>query len=401
MSKSSVRWAIFFANVGHTTTHLMMLLYPTVVLTLEKQLALSYGELLWLSVPGLVLYGFAALPAGWLGDRWSAEHMMVLFFVGSGIAGIATGLAQGPLGIACGLAAIGFFGAIYHPVGTAWLVRHAENRGRMLGWNGIFGSIGVGAGPIVGATLSAFYGWRAAFLVPGIVALLLGCALALLVRGGSVVAAKTDVKPQAEPASAEVKRVFLLLSVTMLSTGIIFQAFTSVLPKLFEIRLADLTAGGLVGTGGMVSLVFALSAAFQFFGGMAADRFSMKRIYLLCWAVQVPVLLLAIRLFEVPLFVAALFCFSLIAISTPTENALLAHYTPSRWRATAFGAKFLLSLGVSALGVPLVATVYDRSGDFVWLFAILAILAALVAATALFLPPERRSARRPIAAAAE
>ena len=390
MNKSSVRWAIFFANVGHTLTHLMMLLYPTVVLTLEKQLALSYGELMWLSVPGLVLYGFAALPAGWLGDRWSAEHMMVLFFIGSGVAGIATGLAQGPLGIACGLAAIGFFGAIYHPVGTAWLVRHAENRGRMLGWNGIFGSIGVGAGPIVGATLAALYSWRAAFLVPGVVALLLGGALALLVRGGSVVAAKTDVKPQAEPASAEVKRVFLLLSVTMLSTGIIFQAFTSVLPKLFEVRLVDLTAGGLVGTGGMVSLVFALSAAFQFFGGMAADRFSMKRIYLLCWAVQVPVLFLAIRLFELPLFVAALFCFSSIAISTPTENALLAHYTPSRWRATAFGAKFLLSLGVSALGVPLVATVYDRTGDFIWLFAILGVLAALVAATALLLPRQRR-----------
>jgi len=401
MNKSSVRWAIFFANVGHTLTHLMMLLYPTVVLTLEKQLALSYGELMWLSVPGLVLYGFAALPAGWLGDRWSAEHMMVLFFVGSGIAGIATGLAQGPLGIACGLGAIGFFGAIYHPVGTAWLVRHAENRGRMLGWNGIFGSIGVGAGPIVGATLAALYGWRAAFMVPGIIASLLGIALALMVRGGNVVAAKTDAKPQTEPASAEVKRVFLLLSITMLSTGIIFQAFTSVLPKLFEVRLADLTAGGLVGTGGMVSLVFALSAAFQYFGGMAADRFSMKRIYVLCWAVQVPVLFLAIRLFELPLFAAALICFSLIAISTPTENALLAHYTPSRWRATAFGAKFLLSLGVSALGVPLVAAVYDRTRDFIWLFAILGVLAALVAATALLLPRERRASHAAVTAAAE
>ncbi|HWE74225.1 MAG TPA: MFS transporter [Stellaceae bacterium] len=401
MNQGSVRWAIFFANIGHTLTHLMMLLYPTVVLTLEKQFTLSYGELMWLSVPGLVLYGLAALPAGWLGDRWSAEHMMVLFFSGSGVAGIATGLAQSPVQIACGLAAIGFFGAIYHPVGTAWLVRHAENRGRMLGWNGIFGSLGVGAGPIVGATLSAFYGWRAAFLVPGGIALLLGGALMLLVRGGTVVAAKSDIKPQAEPASAEVKHVFLLLSITMLSTGIIFQAFTSVLPKLFEVRLADLTAGGLVGTGGMVSLVFALSAAFQFFGGMAADRFSMKRIYLLCWVLQVPVLFTAIRLFDLPLFVAALVCFSLIAISTPTENAMLAHYTPSRWRATAFGAKFLLSLGVSALGVPLVATVYDRSGDFIWLFAILGVLAALVAATALFLPRERRSVPDAVAAAAE
>jgi FSR family fosmidomycin resistance protein-like MFS transporter len=260
MTKSSHHWAIFFANIGHTLTHLMMLLYPTVVLTLGTQMNLSYGALMWLSVPGLVLYGFAALPAGWLGDRWSAEHMMVLFFTGSGVAGIATAFAQGPVGLACGLAAIGFFGAIYHPVGTAWLVRHAENRGKMLGWNGIFGSLGVGAGPIVGASLAALYGWRAAFLVPGIVSLLLGGALLVLVRGGTVVAAKTDLKPQAEPLQSDVRRVFALLSITMLSTGITFQALTSVLPKLFEVRLIDVTAGGLVGTGGMVSLVFALSA---------------------------------------------------------------------------------------------------------------------------------------------
>jgi hypothetical protein len=44
---------------------------------------------MWLSVPGLVLYGFAALPAGWLGDRWSAERMMVMFFGGSGVAALA------------------------------------------------------------------------------------------------------------------------------------------------------------------------------------------------------------------------------------------------------------------------------------------------------------------------
>ena len=57
MTKSSARWAIFFANLGHTLTHLMMLLYPTVVLTLESRFGMSYGTLLWLSVPGVVLFG--------------------------------------------------------------------------------------------------------------------------------------------------------------------------------------------------------------------------------------------------------------------------------------------------------------------------------------------------------
>ena len=113
ITQPSRHLAQHFSNAGHLISHLLMLLYPTVVLTLERQFSLGYGELLALSVPGAVLYGICALPAGWLGDRWSAEYMMVIFYVGSGLAAILTGLATGPLGIAIGLTLIGLFGAIY------------------------------------------------------------------------------------------------------------------------------------------------------------------------------------------------------------------------------------------------------------------------------------------------
>ena len=169
LTKPSRHLAQHFSNVGHLISHLLMLLYPTIVLTLERQFSLGYGELLALSVPGAALYGLCALPAGWLGDRWSAEYMMVIFYVGSGLAAILTGLATGPLGIAIGLTLIGLFGAIYHPVGIAWLVRNAENHGRALGLNGLFGSIGVGSASLVAASLTALAGWRSAFIVPGAV----------------------------------------------------------------------------------------------------------------------------------------------------------------------------------------------------------------------------------------
>src|SRR5256885_2026892 len=86
MSPRSAALSLAFANVGHLFTHMLMLLYPTVVLALEGRYGLSYGELLALSMPGFVLYGVAALPAGWLGDRWSAEYMIVIYFLGSGAA---------------------------------------------------------------------------------------------------------------------------------------------------------------------------------------------------------------------------------------------------------------------------------------------------------------------------
>src|ERR1700731_4223156 len=184
MNSRSAGLALGFSSVGHFFAHLLMLLYPTVLLVLEGRWGMSYGDLLSLSLGGFVLFGLGALPAGWLGDRWSAEGMMVIFFVGTGGAAIATGLTDGPVALALGLAAIGLFGSIYHPVGTAWLVRNARNRGRALGVNGIAGSIGLAAGPFVAGALAQMISWRAAFVIPGVLCAAIGIALFCCVRGG-------------------------------------------------------------------------------------------------------------------------------------------------------------------------------------------------------------------------
>ena len=87
--------AIVFSNAGHSFSHMFTLLYATAVLYLPKVFDLPYGELLGLSSLGLVLFGLAALPAGWLGDRWSQIGMMVIFFIGVGVGSIIVGMAGG------------------------------------------------------------------------------------------------------------------------------------------------------------------------------------------------------------------------------------------------------------------------------------------------------------------
>jgi MFS family permease len=397
MTARSARLAMAFSNIGHFFSHLLMLLYPTVVLALEGRFGLSYGELLSLSIPGYVLFGAAALPAGWLGDRWSAEHMMVLYFLGTGTAAVLTGLADGPLGLVLGLALIGLFGSIYHPVGVAWLVRNAESRGKALGWNGIFGSLGLGVAALVAGVLTQLISWRAAFIVPGVLCALVGVALAVFVRDGSVVASRSDRKPEPEASRADIVRAFFVLSITMLGTGLIGQMTTVALPKIFAERLTALTDGGILGAGGFVTLVFLFSGASQIVGGWLADRFSLKLVYVVCWALQLPFVILAASLFNVPLLLAIVVQQCLGIFALPAENSLLVTYTPARWRATAFGAKFVLSLGVSSLGVPVIAMIYDRTGDFYWLFITMAVITAIVAGAAAFLPSR---GRRVIAAAA-
>ena len=138
MSASTARQVTLYSNAGHTLTHMATILYATAVLHLPGVFGLPYGEMLGLSSVGLILYGVAALPAGWLGDRWSQVGMMVVFFLGIGVATIVTGMADNTTQLFVGLSMLGFFASIYHPVGIAWLVANARKQGMSLGINGVF-----------------------------------------------------------------------------------------------------------------------------------------------------------------------------------------------------------------------------------------------------------------------
>jgi MFS transporter, FSR family, fosmidomycin resistance protein len=383
--------ALGFSSAGHFFAHLLMLLYPTVVLALEGRWGMSYGDLLSLSLGGFVLFGLGALPAGWLGDRWSDEGMMVVFFIGTGGAAIATGLTGGPVALALGIAAIGLFGSIYHPVGTAWLVRSTKNRGRALGVNGIAGSIGLGAAAFVAGALAQTIGWRAAFVIPGALCAATGLALLFCIRGRRRVRGpQVEHWPEPEAPRSDVVRTFIVLSFTMLADGTISQAIPVALPKAFAAGLTGLTDGGTLDAGGFVTLVFLIAATAQLVGGWLADRFALKAVYVFAWAVQMPLFCIAAQARDVPLLAAMIAVNYLGVLSVPAENALLARYSPAQWRATAFGAKFLLALGVSTIGVKLVAMIYDRTGSFAPLWLTLAGCAAFVAAAGLFLPGRLR-----------
>lgn len=396
MDQGSARLARGFSNAGHSLNHILTSLYPTVVLVLEREWGRGYGELIALMLAGQILYGLAALPAGWLGDRWSTRGMMVVYLIGAGAASIATGFADGPFTLAAGLAAIGLFGAIYHPVGMAWVVRSAADRGRALGWNGMFGSIGVALGPVVAGVFCHWWSWRAAFIAPGIVSLAFGLVLLVAWRR-RMVGEGEALQPAAAtpPSRGEMLRAFVILSLTMSCGGLIFQSFTVVLPKLFELRLGADGALGPLGIGGLVGAVYLCVGLSMPYFGRIADRFPTAKVYRSAYVILAPGLLLAALLESWLLLLLAVMLVFTSSLAGPAENKLLSYYTPGRWQGTGFGAKFILTLGVSATAVPLIAWVYDATGGFYWLFVPMAALAALALAGAWMLPVAETQAPRP------
>ncbi len=396
MPINSPRLSLAFACVGHTYSHLFMLLYATVVLALEGEFGRTYGELLPLALPGFVAFGLCALPAGWLGDRWSALGMMVVFFVGTGSASILTGLARSPFELALGLTLIGAFASIYHPVGIAWVVRNAVRRGKALGVNGMFGNFGVAAAALVAGGLTDFMGWRAAFIVPGALCVATGIAFLLFARTGHVSTATTDRAAQPRVTRQQMVRAFSVLVVTTLCGGIVFQATTVGLPKVFDERLTAIATGTL-GVGVMVSIVYGVAGFAQVIVGHLVDRFPLKPVYLTLYLMQAPLLFAAAGLSDLPLLlVAVTFVFLNVGV-LPVSDSLVARYSPPEWRSTAYGAKFVVGLGVAALGIPMVAFIHTSTGGFTWLFIALSGFAFAVVLAGLFLPAEPRGA--PAAAA--
>ena len=126
----------------------------------------------------------------------------------------------------------------------------------------------------------------------------------------------------------------------------------------------------------------------QIVGGHLADKYPLKNVYLASYILLAPVLFIAAGTEELPLLVAASVVVFINVGSLPAENTLMARYTPGKWRNTVFGAKFVLTLGVSALGVPLVAFIYGLGQGFYALFVALSALAVIVIAAAVFLPSE-------------
>src|SRR5690606_30710668 len=283
--------AVAFINVGHAVDHMFMLIFPTAVLAMGTDFDRPFGELLALSLGGFIAFGAGSLPAGWLGDRWSRRDMMAVFFLGIGAAAVLTGLSRSPFMLAAGLTLIGLFAAIYHPVGMAMLVAHTGRVGHALSTNAVWGNFGVAFAALVAGALSEWLGWRYAFIVPGAIAILIGLAFVALVPRTGKAAVRPARRSAGEIPRAVVVRAFLIVAVVAIAGGVVFNAVTVSLPKLFDERLAAPT-GSSFGVGALVAAICVVGAVAERVVGGYVARHPLRTVPVPLALLQAPCLLL-------------------------------------------------------------------------------------------------------------
>jgi MFS family permease len=388
------RLRLFFLCLGHGYDHLFMLLFPTVVLTLETEFAMPYGELLALATPGFIAFAVGSLPAGWLGDRWSRSGMITIFFIGIGASAVLTGLARNPIEIAMGLTLIGLFASIYHPIGIPMVVEGRKKVGKVLGINGVAGNMGVALAALVAAAFADLVSWRAAFIVPGALAMISGLAYVALVRRtrnvtATLKAADTSSEIPHTPRN-HMMRIIAILAIASVFTAIVFHASVIALPKLFDDGLRAMEISTFE-VGALVSMVVAVAAFAQIGAGWLIDRYPAKPVWVLVMLGQIPLLILAGVATEYGLLIVAVAMMVMVISEIPVEDSLLVRYTVDAWRSRIYSVKFLLSLGAAAITPLIVGVMHELGGGFFWLFVALGGCAAVVAVAAFWMPGEARA----------
>lgn len=359
MNSATLR-AVLLVSCAHAMVHVYELSLPSTEQLIARDFHVGEATMGVLANCWRFPFGFGALLAGWLADRFGSHRLLVIYLLGCaaacGLAGVSTDLAM----LFISMFSMGVFASIYHPAGLAYIshVTTPDERPLALGLHGVFGSVGIAAAPLAAAVLLDLgASWRQYYfglMIPGVVlALLLARVLTDHRRTPAAVSPHAAALP--EPPFRWTPLLLLTSGGAML--GFVYAAVLTFLPRYLTEAMAQwrgtagetlsqMDAEGNYWAGG----VLLVGVIGQMTAGYIAKPRHLERINLLVVLANAP-MLLWMALADGWLRIVAASCFSLtIFMHQPIYNSLVAKYvTPSR-RSLGFGFSNLLSFGVGSFG---------------------------------------------------
>jgi MFS family permease len=384
-------------NAGHAMDHLFLLIFATAVSAIAADWGMLWQDLMPYTVGAFTMFGLGSLPAGRLGDLWGRRAMMIVFFVGMGLSGLLVATSRGVWSLASALTVMGVFSSIYHPVGIPMIVQGSRNPGFTIGVNGLAGNLGIAIAAVLTGFLVKHLGWRAAFAVPGLLALVGAALFVLLVPREETAPAKRPQKSVDLPPSV-MARVLTVMTLAAVSGSLIFNFTTNGNGQLLAERLRGLVDDPAI-LGALLAGVYVVASFAQLVVGKLIDRLPLKWVYLPIVAAQVPLFLLAARVSGWPLYAAVLLFMITVFGAIPFVDAMIVQYVDDRMRSRVSGIRLAVSFGVSSLAVYLLGPTVKAAG-FATLLTVMAAISALTTLFVSLLPGQApKAATVPVAAA--
>ncbi len=373
-----------YINIGHFLDHFMMLIFAKAAFDAGRHFGLSYDEIIIYGTLGLFLFGAAAPLAGWLADKYSRSLIIIIYPFGVSLGAFLCFLSSSPIMLGFSIGVIGFFAAIFHPVGIAMLIRDSKKVGFRLGVNGVWGNMGVAAAPVLTGFIILNSNWQLSFLVPSIICFIFGLAQLRGFKEIDIQEEKTKQKTSNGLVEGW-KIVLISLTMTTLAGGFIFGSLTFLIPRIFEVNLSGISVDIAI-TGLLAGIVYAIASLSQVGVGYLIDRYSPKIILGFVGIGQFFLIYLSSLYIDYALFFVMLMAMFFVFGQVPITDAILVRYVDDQWRARILSVKFLINLCAGASVLPLVSLFLGYGYTFSDLLTILSCLAIFVVISAYMLP---------------
>ena len=388
-SRAHPRLVTLLLNFAHGIDHMVLLIFATAVGAIAVDFGYStWQDLMPYALGAFAMFGLGSLPAGRMGDLWGRRAMMIVFFAGMGAAALLTAMTQNAWQLALGLTLIGAFASIYHPVGIPMLVQNVPNPGAVIGVNGLAGNLGIAVAALVTGFLVKWIGWRAAFAVPGAIAIACGIVFALVCPRETVAPSKRKGgKAKVALSPAMLVRTFAVMTAAAVTSSLLFNFTTNGNSQLMFERFRGVLEDPAI-LGALLALIYTVASFTQIVVGRLIDRMAFKPLQLWMSVAQIPPLILAAHTESWWLFAALLLVMILVFGSIPFTDAMIVRYVDDRLRSRVAGMRLTVAFGISSLAVWLLGPLVKEIG-FAKTLWIMAAIAALKAAIVLLLPDER------------
>ena len=383
-------------NLGHALDHLFLLIFATAVTSIATEFGFArWEDLMPYSAGAFLLFGIGSVPAGRLGDLWGRRSMMGIFFFGIGAAAMLCAAVQTAWQMAAALALLGAFSSIYHPVGIPMLLQHARNPGLTIGVNGLAGNLGIAVAAILTGLMVKYAGWRAAFIVPAMLAFICGFVFLRVTPAETESPARRKNKSSIQLSPKLLARLFVVMTFAAISSSLLFNFTTNGNGQLLRERFLGLVEDPAL-LGALLAIVYAVASLAQVIVGRLIDRYPLKRLYLAIVLLQIPMFLLAANAQGWTLFCLQIGFMVMIFGAIPFTDAMIVRYVDDAIRSRVSGMRLAVSFGISSLAVYLLGPAVKSAG-FSNLLLAMAVISSCTAAFVLMLPGESDGTARAIA----
>lgn len=354
------KYILAITGGSHLTVHAFMLVFPSILLSVQKEFSVGLDTLGYLAMLSAFMFGAGAIPTGYFESKIGGRNLLLIYQLGSAAASVIILMSTTLFSFGVGLMLLGLFCSIHHPAGLTIISKRIKDINRGMAFHGIAGSLGLAIGPLVTALITDWISWRAAYAVFALMNIgLAGSIVALIpVRKGS--------HDTSDLAGTRVTNKAALIFYYGLGIfiGLSFAGFSTFMPAHFAIKTREMiTAFSDTVRGGLFTTIVLLAGIVgQTIGGILGKRY--RRADVLLWIILISIpLLILIGVLNGWILITISVIFGIVHFAwQPVSNSLMATLTHSRHRGVGYGISFFFSFGVGSIAAGVSGLVSEYFG---------------------------------------